>query len=114
MSALTYLPRPRGPQLNDWVWVTGYIDFEPGQRELCRVCKGDYPNQLVLHGYWQTGEWFCTEVWLDLHPPVQRGRRRRDYRFTKLPPDVLPTGPQWEAAYIIGKPSARGTILVSR
>lgn len=85
-------PPARGPQLNHWVWVTNYIDFDTdgsygsdmGQMELCRVERGDNPNQLVLHGHWRGGNWEFTEVYLDLYPPIQKGRRKSDYIITKL------------------------------
>ncbi len=97
MSTYVYTPRPNGPQLNDWVWVTGYIDMTPKQRELCRVRKGDFPHQLVLKGHWRGKRWAYTEVELDLHPPRQPGRRKADFRFTKLPDG------SWQAASLGGR-----------
>lgn len=63
-----YSPHPEGPHVSHWVWVTGYIDFKRGQRELCRVMRGSFPNQLVLGGHWRGGEWAMTAVELELYP----------------------------------------------
>lgn len=92
---------PRGPQLNHWVWVTNYIDFTSGQRELCRVISGNYPNQLILHGHWRLGKWRYTEVYIGLYPHTRRGWRKKDFVIRKIGHEpVSTTIPMWEAEWI--------------
>lgn len=98
-TPITFAPRPDGPQIGHWVWVCGYIDMKRGQRELCRVCAGSYPNQLVLRGHWRGGEWAYTEVELGLYPyEEQPCKRLFSIRRIGYEP-VSKTIPIWEARW---------------
>ena len=69
------------PDLNDWVYVEGYIDFSPKQKELARV---KFENgQLVLHGYARYGKWKETEFTLAISNS-KGSIRKYPFEFKKI------------------------------